>query len=170
MATKFSRKNLLNEVQCNDEVQGHAGVNWSQSGVKLLRNTLWQPNLEGRTPDWKEYIAGVKGHVGSAGVSWGQPEVKSLKCLIATKCGQCRFRAYDAYRYSSWSSTFSLGQSSAVSLVELYCKTSTYCFSLIENNWYNKFSFKANIALIRLGGGWFTCVVYYFQVHHLLRG
>ena len=51
------------------QVKGHLEVN-------LFRNTLWLPNLVGRSPDQSECTAGVKGH---AGVIRGQPGVKLLR-------------------------------------------------------------------------------------------
>ena len=42
---------------------------------RCLRNTLWLPNLVGRSPDQSVVHCWVKGH---AGVIWGQPGVKLL--------------------------------------------------------------------------------------------
>ena len=85
-------KEPLTKVKSNNGVEGHAGVSWGQTGVKLLRNALWLPNFIGRTPDRKIIHWWVQT---SGGVSWGQPEVKLHTWLITTKCGQCRFTAYD---------------------------------------------------------------------------
>ena len=78
-----------------------------------LRNALWLPNLVGKTPDqsvmhcWGQ--RSCRGHTGQPEVKllgnanghqiWKQepkPEVNCLEMRKATKCGQCRFRAYAA--------------------------------------------------------------------------
>ena len=39
------------EEECISGIEGHSGVSQEQTRVKLLKNTLWPPNLVGRTPD-----------------------------------------------------------------------------------------------------------------------
>ena len=41
----------LTKVQCIVGVKGHAGVNWGQPEVKLLRNALWLPDVVRRIPE-----------------------------------------------------------------------------------------------------------------------
>ena len=56
-------------------VKVHIGVSRGQPGIKLHRNVLRLPNLEGQTPDQKSNT-GVEGHVK---VSQGQAGVKLLR-------------------------------------------------------------------------------------------
>ena len=60
----------LTTVYCNIGVKGHAEINWGQPEVKLLRNTIWLPDLVGKTSDQSVMQCEVKGH---AGVSWNYP-------------------------------------------------------------------------------------------------
>ena len=52
-------------------VKSHVGVNWGQSGVTLLSNSLLLPDLVGRTPDQSSALIGSKAMLGSAVVNQG---------------------------------------------------------------------------------------------------
>ena len=66
----------LTKAYCIAGVKGHVGVSWGQEGVNLLSNTLWPPNLVGRTPDQSVM------HCWGQRSCRGQPEVKLLRNAV----------------------------------------------------------------------------------------
>ena len=60
----------LTRVEHNAVVKGHIGVIKSQPEVKLVRNTLWPPNLVRKTPDQSgRYCCGQRSHMGHVGLT-----------------------------------------------------------------------------------------------------
>ena len=79
------KEETLTKKYCTAGVEGHAGVNWGQPGVKLLRNALWIPDLEGSTPDWSVT------HWWGRRSCQGQSEGNCPKYVRSPICDQCRF-------------------------------------------------------------------------------
>ena len=61
---------------CGEIRDQNAKVMQGLTGVKLLRNALWLPNLVGKIPDWKVKHCWVKFHLG---VSQDQLEINLLR-------------------------------------------------------------------------------------------